>query len=138
MKNIERIVEDNIVYAIVINSNYFPEKTEFVTSNEDLQQLGFIVYEAGSQIRPHTHKPIKRIINRTTETLIVKTGKVEYQIYNNKEVLIAKGILNNGDIISLLDGGHGFNIIDDAIMIEVKQGPYTDTSKDKKGLKQYE
>ena len=132
MDKIERIVKSSIVYAIVIRSNYNPKKTEFFTENEHLQQLGFIVYEAGSKIQPHIHKPLKRIIEKTTETLIVKKGKVEYHIFDNGENLISTGLLNKGDTIALLNGGHGFKVIEDAIMLEVKQGPYTSADKDKK------
>ena len=34
------------------------------------------------------------------------------------------GLLNKGDIILLIKGGHGFSVIEDVKMIEVKQGPY--------------
>ena len=33
-------------------------------------------------------------------------------------------MLEQGDVILLAFGGHGFKIIDDAEIIEVKQGPY--------------
>ena len=39
-------------------------------------------------------------------------------------------ILNKDDLIMLFRGGHGFKVIQDVEMIEVKQGPYT-KSKDK-------
>ncbi len=33
-------------------------------------------------------------------------------------------LLYQGDVILLAYGGHGFEILEDAEMIEVKQGPY--------------
>ena len=33
-------------------------------------------------------------------------------------------ILNKGDVIILMRGGHGFHVIEEVEMIEVKQGPY--------------
>ena len=36
-----------------------------------------------------------------------------------------------GDTIILLAGGHGFNILEDTKMIEVKQGPYLSQAEDK-------
>jgi len=135
MDKIERIVKDDIVYAIIIRSDYIPKKTEFISEKEHLQQVGLIVYEAGGQIQPHLHKSFKRTIEKTTETLIVKEGKLEYQIYNNNESLISTGILNKGDIISLITGGHGFEIIEDTILIEVKQGPFVTSEQDKKRFK---
>ena len=70
-------------------------------------------------------------INKTTETLFVKEGKLEYQIFDNVRSLISNGILEKGDIITLLNGGHGFKIIEDVILIEVKQGPFISTEIDK-------
>ena len=132
MDKIERIIKDGIIYAILIRSDYVPKKTEFLTEDKHLQQLGFIVYKAGSTIQPPIHKPAKRIIEKTTETLIVKKGVVEYQIFDNIENPISTGLLNKGDTIALLNGGHGFKVIEDAIMLEVKQGPFIGTDKDKK------
>jgi len=34
-------------------------------------------------------------------------------------------ILNAGDVILLASGGHGFKVLDEVEMIEVKQGPYS-------------
>jgi len=131
MGKVEKIIKDGIIYAIIIKSDYEPQKTEFITEKEDLQQIGFIIYEAGGTIQPHYHKFNKRTIEKTTETLFVKKGKLEYQIFNNDRNLISKGILDKGDVITLLDGGHGFNIIEDANLIEVKQGPFISTEIDK-------
>ena len=39
-------------------------------------------------------------------------------------------ILNKGDVILLVNGGHGFEMLEKTEMIEVKQGPYID-GKDK-------
>ena len=46
-----------------------------------------------------------------------------------KKYLMSK-ILNKGDVILLVNGGHGFEMLEKTEMIEVKQGPYID-GKDK-------
>ena len=33
-------------------------------------------------------------------------------------------ILESGDVILLIKGGHGFEVLEDLEMFEVKQGPY--------------
>jgi hypothetical protein len=33
-------------------------------------------------------------------------------------------VLNQGDVVLLAYGGHGFEMLEDSEMIEVKQGPY--------------
>ena len=40
-------------------------------------------------------------------------------------------ILASGDVILLASGGHGIDIIKDAEIIEVKQGPYINEMVDK-------
>ena len=79
MGKVEKIIKDGIIYAIIIKSEYEPQKTEFITEKEDLQQIGFIIYEAGGTIQPHYHKFNKRTIEKTTETLFVKKVFLTYQ-----------------------------------------------------------
>ena len=40
-------------------------------------------------------------------------------------VPLAERDLSDGDVVALFSGGHGFEILSDAEIIEVKQGPYT-------------
>ena len=55
-----------------------------------------------------------KIINKTDISLFKRHGI--------KKITCA--ILNEKDIVMLVDGGHGFKVIKDVEMIEVKQGPY--------------
>ena len=63
--------------------------------------------------------------------LVIQSGKVEASIYNKKLELIHTQNLGSDDVAVLFSGGHGFEIIDDAVILEVKQGPYAG-SEDKK------
>jgi len=130
-KNIELIIKDSKTYAIIIRSKYKPDSTEFITDGKSVQQVGFIVYKSGEEIKRHLHKPLKRTIYNTPETLFVKEGAIEYEIFNNSKKFISKGQLNQGDIIILLDGGHGFKTIKDTVLFEIKQGPFMGDGKDK-------
>ena len=66
----------------------------------------------------------KRIINYCTEVLIIKKGKLKVIFYNSKGKNIGKSkILNKDDLIILFKDGHGFKVIKDCKIIEVKQGP---------------
>lgn len=121
---IEWIKDGEDVLALIIPEDYQPEKTEFLTPGDYKQQLGFIVYKGGESIIPHIHKPIKRTISGTPETLTVRTGKMEVSIFNKKRELVTKRILNKGDTIVLVEGGHGFRMVEDTVLMEVKQGPY--------------
>ena len=57
--------------------------------------------------------------------LIIKKGKLKVTFYdkNGKSINIQK-ILNTDDLIILFKGGHGFDVLEDCKIIEIKQGPY--------------
>jgi hypothetical protein len=38
---------------------------------------------------------------------------------------VATRELREGDILLLVDGGHGFRMLEDTVFVEIKQGPYT-------------
>lgn len=121
---IEWIKEGQKVVAVIVSAEYRPDKTEFVTPDDYKQQLGFIVYEKGRTITPHLHRPVERSITGMSETLIIKRGKARVKLYTNEKKLLTTRVLNKGDIILLVDGGHGFEMLEDTIMLEIKQGPY--------------
>ncbi|MCZ2140280.1 MAG: hypothetical protein LC096_02690, partial [Bacteroidia bacterium] len=41
-----------------------------------------------------------------------------------EQYYIKSTILHTGDVILLSDGGHGFKMLEESEIIEVKQGPY--------------
>jgi len=121
---VENVGDESAVYAVVMRESFHKEGLHFVTSENNTQQIGYMSYDAGYKIQPHTHSIIDRTINRTTEVLYVKSGKVLAKIYTEKRELFKEIYLLSGDFILLLSGGHGFDIIEDSVMIEIKQGPY--------------
>lgn len=121
---IENFEFNNEKWAYVIRGDYSPKNTEFFSSDEDILQLGFIVYNKDEKITPHLHTKATRIIKGTPEVLIVKKGKILTTFYNVRKEKVGEKILYENDIIVLLKGGHGFEMIEDSILIEVKQGPY--------------
>lgn len=60
----------------------------------------------------------------TTEVILLLKGSLKIDFYNEKRKYLLSKILNEKDIVMLVDGGHGFKVIKDVEMIEVKQGPY--------------
>ncbi len=121
---IEKIEVDKKVYAIIIRSNYKKEGIEFFTPDNYSQQLGYMKRPSGYEIKPHIHKKISKKIEFTQEVLFIKSGKLRVDFYNNKKQYLQSKILSKGDIILLSEGGHGFKVIDECEIFEVKQGPY--------------
>ena len=62
----------------------------------------------------------------------MQSGVLDVFFYtkNNQKINITKK-LKSGDIILLLQGGHGFKVSKKISLIEIKQGPYL-INKDKK------
>jgi hypothetical protein len=71
------------------------------------------------------HRPLQRQLIGTSEVLILRKGRCIMDVYNNEKVLVASRELQEGDIMLMVDGGHGFRMLDDTVFLEVKQGPYT-------------
>ena len=120
----EPILWNSSVLAYVIPGTVTPEKTVFPTPDELEFQVGFVVYKAGGVVKPHCHAPLTRTINRTCEVIIVKQGRCEVDLYNNDRQLVVSRKLKKGDVLILVDGGHGFRMLEDTILLEIKQGPY--------------
>lgn len=116
--------KNNNLVCIIIRNDYNADKTEFYTPDTFSQQLGSIVYPKGAKIQAHYHNPVKREVFLTQEVLFIKKGQVKAYLYDKEKVFIEEVVLNQNDIILLSSGGHGFEMIEDSIMVEVKQGPY--------------
>ena len=59
--------------------------------------------------------------------LIVQRGRCEVDIFgpDPERVLVTTRELHAGDILIALAGGHGFRMLEDTVLLEIKQGPYT-------------
>jgi hypothetical protein len=125
MNDTEIIEADGVTLAMVISGSYEPTKTTFVTPDSFYQQGGFVIYPAGGHIPSHYHTPIERHLTITSETLIVRKGVMNMRLYDKNLNLVATRRIQQGDIVILVAGGHGFDVLEDVVLYEIKQGPYT-------------
>lgn len=121
---IEKISHQNLSLAIIIRNDFKKEGIEFFTNDNDSQQLGYMNRPKDYEILPHRHNIIQREVHLTQEVLLIKSGKVRVDFYDNEQTYLESRILLQGDVILLADGGHGFVMLEQSEMIEVKQGPY--------------
>ena len=68
---------------------------------------------------------VHRNVVMTQEVLFIKKGKLRVDFYDDYEDYLESKILDEGDVILLVSGGHGFTVLEEVEMIEVKQGPYS-------------
>lgn len=124
-KGIIHVTNNGELFAIIIKSEFNKEGIHFFTPNEFSQQLGYMKRPKGYKIKPHLHNKIPRQINLTQEVLFIKSGKIKVNFYTKDFHFFDSQVVNKGDILLLASGGHGFEILDEAEIIEVKQGPYS-------------
>lgn len=110
--------------ALILGRNYQANGIEFFTPNDFSQQLGYMNRPLGYVIPPHVHNPVPREVQYTKEVLFIKSGKVRVDFYDDDQNYLESRILEQGDVILLAMGGHGFEMLEPTEMIEVKQGPY--------------
>jgi mannose-6-phosphate isomerase-like protein (cupin superfamily) len=124
MRCVETITDGSRTMAVIVGNDFHQEGICFFTSNELSQQLAYMHHPTGKLIQPHVHNPVPRQVEFTQEVLFIKKGRVRIDFYDKAESYLESRILGEGDVILLIQGGHGFEVIEDLEMIEVKQGPY--------------
>lgn len=122
--SLETISADGVVLAYIARADSVPGETRFVTPDECNLQVGHVVYPSGSRITRHMHLPVERHLTGTTEVILVQRGRCEVEVFNTRRELVKTCELRVGDILIALGGGHGFRVLEDTILLEVKQGPY--------------
>ena len=133
---IEKIIYKKKLYAIIVKGKYRNKKgLTFFTPNNATQQFGYINHKKDYIIKPHKHKKRLTKILTTTEVILILKGSLRVDFYTESKKYLFSKIINKGDIILLASGGHGFKVLKDVQMIEVKQGPYS-LSKDKVKFKE--
>ncbi|ANE50018.1 hypothetical protein [Flavisolibacter tropicus] len=125
---VEEIKLDDKLLAIIISNQYRKDGISFFTPGDFSQQLAYMKHPQGKVIQPHVHNPVKREVHYTKEVLIIKKGKLRVDFYTDNHDYLESRILEEGDVILLSEGGHGFEVLEDLEMFEVKQGPYAGDS----------
>ena len=115
---------DGQVLAHFITASALPERTRFLTPSDCNLQVGQVVYPAGGEIARHVHLPIERHIVGTTEVLLVQQGRCSVDVYTDARELVTTREMSVGDMVIAVGGGHGFRVLEDLVLLEIKQGPY--------------
>jgi hypothetical protein len=128
---IEFIRDHDLILAIIIPHDYQADGINFITPENFSQQLAYMHHPVGKIIQPHVHRPLKREVSYTQEVLVIKRGKLRVDFYNPDQTYLLSRILVPGDTILLALAGHGFEVLEEIEMIEIKQGPYGGGDGDK-------
>jgi len=120
----EYVYNGDELLAIIIRTHFSTKGVRFFTPDNFSQQLAFMSHSAGKVIDPHIHNPVLREVKYTQEVLIIRSGRLQVDFYDDAHSYLESRILDGGDVILLASGGHGFKVLEDIEMIEVKQGPF--------------
>lgn len=121
---IEYIDSNGEILALIIRQDYHEQGIHFLTDEHYSQQLAYMHHPKGKKIDAHVHNLESRNVIYTQEVLVIRKGKMRVDFYKNNHDYIESSVLNEGDIILLASGGHGFEVLEELEMVEVKQGPY--------------
>lgn len=128
---IEKIIHKKKMLALIVRGKYRSKKgIHFFTPESATQQFGYMKHKKKHTIKPHLHQKRLTKILSTTEVILIMKGILRVDFYNPKKKYLYSKILKKNDIIMLVHGGHGFKVLKNVEMLEIKQGPYS-VSKDK-------
>ena len=121
----EIIKKKNKILAYIIRDDHQCEGVDFITPDDYSQQVAYMHHPAGKVIDAHVHNAVHRSVLYTQEVLFIKRGKLRVDFYDEYEDYLESRVLNSGDVLLLVSGGHGFKVLEELEMVEVKQGPYS-------------
>jgi len=129
---VAKIEKDGVLYAIVHRKDDWEQGLNFYTPDDTFIQVGTFWYQKGKQCAPHRHLHNDRPNKYTQECNIVMTGSMMAKIYDNDGAWICDELLTAGDMIVVLNGGHGYTMLEyNTRVIECKNGPFISVEKDK-------
>jgi mannose-6-phosphate isomerase-like protein (cupin superfamily) len=121
---IDTITHQGQLLALILSHRFQEPGIHFFTPDDLSQQLAYMRHPVGKVIPPHVHNPVAREVSFTQEVLFIKRGRLRVDFYDPAQQYLESRILAAGDVILLATGGHGFEVLEEIEMVEVKQGPY--------------
>ena len=110
--------------AMILSGRFNEPGIHFFTPNHLSQQLAYMRHPAGKVIAPHLHNAVRREVQYTLEVLVLRKGRLRVDFYDDGKNYLESRILEAGDVILLATGGHGFEVLEEIEMLEIKQGPF--------------
>ena len=133
---ITEIKEGELILARHIpETDAWSDGLRFFSPDDDYEQVGTWGYAKGKVLLAHTHNEVVREVLWTQEVLYIRRGRIRADIFNTQDQKIAELFAGAGDILVLLRGGHGYEILEDGTQVlEVKNGPYVGADADRRRL----
>jgi hypothetical protein len=132
--SVREIKEGELVLARHIPADTaWQDGLNFYSRDDEYIQVGIWGYPAGKSLKAHIHNEVTREVLWTQEAIFVRKGRIRARIFDTKEQPAAEIEVGAGDIILLLRGGHGYEVLeDDTQVMEIKNGPYVGPDLDRR------
>ena len=124
-------INNRLLHIIHRKADFKEGRTDLIQPDNFLQ-CSALKLKKEKTFRPHRHIPRTRTIDIIAqESWIVISGCVKVIYYDIDDSLLMTDILKAGDACFTLAGGHTYEILEDAIVYEMKTGPYEGQKLDK-------
>ena len=116
--------------ALIIKASFKTKPHQFLTPANNPLQLGILKFPKNHTVLAHEHRALTKTTHQNQEFIYVVSGQIQAEFFNKGESFV-KHILNPGDCLLQLSGGHGFTFLKPTQIITIKQGPYRGRAKEK-------
>jgi hypothetical protein len=116
-------VDNSLLVSVLDTRNMTAGRTDAATADEILQ-VSAMSLKQGRRVNPHKHVDTARHTIGTQESWVVFSGLVEVQLFDINDTVIDTFVLEAGECMTTYRGGHTLEVIDDAVIVEIKNGPY--------------
>jgi hypothetical protein len=121
---VETIGPADAPLCLVWHGSTLPAGTVFPTPLEFPLQSGYVVHPANHAVQRHFHRPLSHQTTGYSEVILVLRGRCELTVYDDDRMLVATRLLEQGSVMVMVRGGHGFRMLEDTVLFEVKKGPF--------------
>lgn len=115
---------DQLLLASVLDVNAVPVGRHDSADQQELLQVSALHLLSGRKINAHRHLPTIRHTTGTQECWVILGGSVSVRLFDVDNVQIDDFVLSGGTCLTTYRGGHALEVLDDAIIVEIKNGPY--------------
>jgi hypothetical protein len=128
MKGTEYRDGETVLARHVAAQDAWTDGLSFFSHDDDFIQFGTWSYGKGKALLAHRHNIVPRHFNWK--------GSIRAQVYDLQNRKVAEFTAQEGDVVAMLAGGHGYDILEDGTrVLEVKNGPYVGAEADRVRLK---
>jgi hypothetical protein len=133
---IKEIKEGDLILARhILAKDAWKQGLSFFSQDSEFVQVGTWSYSSGKELLAHSHNKVERQVFWTQEVLYIRKGSIKANVFNTKNERVSEFIASEGDLVILLMGGHGYQILEENTQVlEVKNGPYLGAEIDRRRL----